>query len=66
MEWYFCVSNDALHSALFSLDVVYLVSMGDLQQLEQDFYQTRYYVDDQGHTVAHCDAYDSSNPAFYD
>ncbi|XP_056281838.1 protein YIPF7-like [Pseudoliparis swirei] len=40
--------------------------MGDLQQLEQDFYQTRYYVDDQGHTVAHCDAYDSSNPAFYD
>ncbi|XP_034419577.1 protein YIPF7-like [Cyclopterus lumpus] len=35
--------------------------MGDLQQLEQDFYQTRYYIDDLGHTAAHYDTYDSTN-----
>ncbi|XP_040916489.1 protein YIPF7 [Toxotes jaculatrix] len=41
-----------------------LVSMGDFQQLEQDFYQTGYYTDDQGHTVWH--SYDSTSPDYYD
>ncbi|XP_034530623.1 protein YIPF7-like isoform X2 [Notolabrus celidotus] len=40
--------------------------MGDIQQFEQDFYQTRYYIDDQGQTVAYYDNYDSTNPAYYD
>ena len=40
--------------------------MGDFQQFEQEFYQTGYYVDDQGHTVAYCDGYDSTDPAYYD
>ncbi|KAM7404148.1 hypothetical protein PAMA_004534 [Pampus argenteus] len=41
--------------------------MGDFQQFEQDFYQTGYYIDEQGHTVAYSyDAYNSTNPAYYD
>ncbi|XP_034713599.1 protein YIPF7 [Etheostoma cragini] len=40
-------------------------SMGDFQQFEQDFYQTGYYIDDQGHTVTYCDGYDSTDPAYY-
>lgn len=41
--------------------------MGDFQQFEQDFYQTGYYIDDQGHTVAYSyDAYDSDPSAYYD
>lgn len=39
--------------------------MGDFQHFEQDFYQTGYYIDDQGNTVAY-DTYDSSSPAYYD
>ncbi|XP_042357273.1 protein YIPF5-like [Plectropomus leopardus] len=39
--------------------------MGDFQNFEQDFYQTGYYVDDQGNTVAYYDQYDSSSPAYY-
>ncbi|XP_020496938.2 protein YIPF5-like [Labrus bergylta] len=40
--------------------------MGDIQQFEQDFYQTRYYIDDQGQTVAYYDDYNSTSPAYYD
>ncbi|XP_033499516.1 protein YIPF7-like isoform X1 [Epinephelus lanceolatus] len=40
--------------------------MGDFQNLEQDFYQTGYYIDDQGNTVSYYDTYNSSNPAYYD
>uniref|UniRef100_UPI0037E79CE6 protein YIPF7-like n=1 Tax=Semicossyphus pulcher TaxID=241346 RepID=UPI0037E79CE6 len=40
--------------------------MGDIQQFEQDFYQTRYYIDDQGQTVAYYADYDSASPAYYD
>ncbi|XP_037652409.1 protein YIPF7 [Sebastes umbrosus] len=40
--------------------------MGDFQQFEQDFYHTGYYIDDQGHTVAYDDTYDSTSPAYYD
>ncbi|XP_059208908.1 protein YIPF7-like isoform X1 [Centropristis striata] len=37
--------------------------MGDFQQLDQDFYQTGYYIDDQGHTGAY---YDPTSPVYYD
>ncbi len=40
--------------------------MGDFEQFEQDFYQTGYYIDDQGHTVAYYNNYDSASPAHYD
>ncbi|KAI3368065.1 hypothetical protein L3Q82_026887 [Scortum barcoo] len=40
--------------------------MGDFQQFEQDFYQTGYYIDDQGHTVSYCDIYNSTSPSYYD
>ncbi|XP_054470554.1 protein YIPF7-like [Anoplopoma fimbria] len=40
--------------------------MGDLQHFEQDFYQTGYYIDDQGNTVAYYDNYDPTKPAYYD
>ena len=47
--------------------LVFALSMGDFQQFEQDFYQTGYYIDDQGHTVAYSyDAYDSDPSAYYD
>uniref|UniRef100_A0AAQ4Q8P6 Yip1 domain family, member 5 n=2 Tax=Gasterosteus aculeatus aculeatus TaxID=481459 RepID=A0AAQ4Q8P6_GASAC len=39
--------------------------MGDLPQFEQDFYQTGYYRDDQGHTVASYDTDDYKNPEYY-
>ncbi|XP_062296939.1 protein YIPF5-like [Scomber scombrus] len=40
--------------------------MGDFQQFQQDFYQTGYYIDDQGHTVDYSyDAYDSTSSAYY-
>ncbi|KAM9842029.1 protein YIPF7-like [Aulostomus maculatus] len=35
--------------------------MGDFQQFEQDFYQTQYYMDEQGQTGAF--SFDSSDPA---
>lgn len=39
--------------------------MGDFEQFEQDFYQTGYYVDEQGQTVAYSyDTYDSTSPAY--
>lgn len=67
MEW-FCiyVSGEQLHCVLFCLDFVPLISMGDFQQFEQDFYQTGYYIDDQGHTVAYYDISDSTSPAYCD
>nr|XP_046269905.1 protein YIPF7-like [Scatophagus argus]XP_046269907.1 protein YIPF7-like [Scatophagus argus] len=40
--------------------------MGDFQPFEQDFYQTGYYIDDQGHAVACYDSYSSTGPAYYD
>ncbi|AWP16882.1 Hypothetical protein SMAX5B_016928 [Scophthalmus maximus] len=40
--------------------------MGDFQQFEQDFYQTRYYTDDQGQAVAYYDIYDSTSPDYND
>lgn len=41
--------------------------MGEFQQFEQDFYQTGYYIDEQGHTLAYSyDVNDSTNPAYYD
>ncbi|XP_035529445.1 protein YIPF7 [Morone saxatilis] len=39
--------------------------MGDFQQFEQDFYQTRYFIDDQGQAVAYYETYNSSSPAYY-
>ncbi|KAM9341763.1 protein YIPF5-like [Symphorus nematophorus] len=40
--------------------------MGDFQQFDQDFYQTGYYIDDQGQTVAYYDNYNPTSPAYYD
>ncbi|XP_073340111.1 protein YIPF7-like [Pagrus major] len=40
--------------------------MGDFQQVEQDFYQTGYYIDDQGQPVAYYETYNSTSPAYYD
>lgn len=40
--------------------------MGDFQQFEQDFYQSGYYTDDQGQTVAFYETYNSTNPDYYD
>ncbi|KAM4543036.1 protein YIPF5-like isoform 1-T2 [Odontesthes bonariensis] len=34
--------------------------MGDFQQFEQDFYQTGYYIDDQGQTVTYYDPYSTN------
>ena len=48
------------------LNIVLLVRMGDFQPIEQDFYETGYYIDDQGQTVAYYDNYDPTNPAYYD
>ncbi|XP_070835758.1 protein YIPF7-like [Chaetodon trifascialis] len=36
--------------------------MGDFQQFEQ----TGYYIDDQGHAVAYYETYNSTSPAYYD
>lgn len=46
-------------------DLVLLISMEDFQQFEQDFYQTGYYIDDQGDTVAYYDTDNSTSPAYY-
>ncbi|XP_072221749.1 protein YIPF5-like [Leuresthes tenuis] len=40
--------------------------MGDFQQFEQDFYQTGYYIDDQGHTVTYYDPYSTNNEGSQD
>ncbi|KAM8913580.1 protein YIPF7-like isoform 1-T3 [Spinachia spinachia] len=42
--------------------------MGDLPHFEQDFYQIGYYIEDQGHTVASYDTYETydKNPKYYD
>ncbi|XP_029316625.1 protein YIPF7-like [Cottoperca gobio] len=40
--------------------------MGDVQNVEQDFYQTGYYIDDQGHTVPYYDTHNSTGTAYYD
>ncbi|KAM3871418.1 protein YIPF7-like [Diretmus argenteus] len=41
--------------------------MGDFQQFDQDFYQSGYYIDDQGQTVAYSyDAYDARSPGYQD
>lgn len=50
---------------LFCLNFVLLFRMGDFQQLDQDFYQTGYYIDDQGQPVAYYETYNSPNPAYY-
>lgn len=40
--------------------------MEDFQQFEQDFYQTGYYIDDQGQTVSYTyDNYNSASPENY-
>ncbi|KAM3595106.1 uncharacterized protein V6R79_018162 [Siganus canaliculatus] len=39
--------------------------MGDFQQFEQDFYQTGYYIDDQGQTMANYDTSSSTSAAYY-
>lgn len=45
--------------------LVLLIRMGDFQQFEPDFYQTGYYIDDQGHAVACYDTHNSTGPAYY-
>lgn len=50
---------------LFCLNFVPLFRMGDFQQLDQDFYQTGYYIDDQGQPVAYYETYNSQSPAYY-
>lgn len=41
--------------------------MGDFQQYDQDFYQSGYYIDDQGQTVAYgYDTYDAISPEYQD
>ncbi|XP_071391607.1 protein YIPF7-like isoform X1 [Centroberyx affinis] len=41
--------------------------MGDFQQFDQDFYQTGYYIDDQGQPVAYSyDTYDAISPGYQD
>ncbi|XP_034097170.1 protein YIPF7 [Gymnodraco acuticeps] len=38
--------------------------MGDFQPFEQDFYQSGYYIDDQGHTVAYYETHNSADPDY--
>lgn len=38
--------------------------MGDFQPFEQDFYQSGYYIDDQGHTVAYYETHTSADPDY--
>ena len=40
--------------------------MGDFQPFEQDFYQSGYYIDDQGHTVAYYETHNSADPGYDD
>lgn len=59
--YFISVSDEYLCCMLVCLDFVFLISMGDFQQFEQDFYQAEYYIDDQGQSVAYYE-----NPACYD
>lgn len=44
----------------------YSIAMGDFQQFEQDFYQSGYYIDDQGQVAYdYGDGYDH-NPEYED
>lgn len=64
-------ASPSLHSIvtvmIFILIIsAYSIAMGDFQQFEQDFYQSGYYIDDQGQVAYdYGDGYDH-NPEYED